>query len=660
MKRQQGFGLIEVLIAFIMVSVTAGSLLQLNKSYLEYSRDGRSREVALRLAESKLDEIRYFKDKQGYQNIASGSESTALDGVTYELDWTVDDYGWDAANTKWATPPPSGVASGKKEIALTIGWEDAGGSDSFTLASVVSPNLSIDGGPFGSSGANTGLGQGGPKVGHTPGAIPDIISMVIDPDTGIKQETTKPAPEISKQGNDVVVSFDAVTYDAGSDSLIKSDSRTLYCSCDTQSGTKSTRKPAAPIALSQGIYWENGGLTDKGWGTSSNANCTSCCNNHYDVPASSLFADNYNQFNKGHSHTGSTYFESCRMLRIDGYYQVMPDWNLVSLNVFPPGYLTNVGNVTLYQGYIKQVVQAYVSELKAGTQTVDYKATPYRDWLSANGTTEQLTSFDDLTDLFVSSSYQFAARAIYVDILPPDLLDKVDFTQDNWLSGVSFNEVNVTLLADWEVSAVDDLYLDVTNEDINTIVDPDSNYFGTYSRGYVTGELITPLDKPSVTAKMTRYNSGLTGQSAISTFDGSNEFSSSLDVEVNTGSLADVTFDGVIQCLTSKSSNPTVAISCSKNDFGKTTVTATNGTCTLNKEADVATASYQCTVPALQLTTTVTFSENANNSDFVFNAGGTNPKVISLTAGEIAGGTIPCVLQISKNITNYSAMTCTP
>ncbi|GAA3547222.1 type IV pilus modification PilV family protein [Zobellella aerophila] len=658
MKQQAGFGLVEVMIAFLLVAVTAGSLLQLNKVYLEYSRDGRNREVALRLAESKLDELRSFQDQSGYQAIGSGAEQTVVDEAVYELGWAVTDYGWDGST--WVSPPPSGVASGKKEIVLTIDWEDAGGPDSFTLGSVVAPNLSIGGGPFGSSGDNIGLGLGGPKVDHTPGAIPDIISIVTDPDTGIKQETTKPAPQISKKGNDVVVSFDSVIYDASSDSLIKSDSRTLYCSCSAQSGTKSTSKPAAPIALTQSIYWEKGGLADKNWGNSSNANCTSCCNNHYDVPSSSLFADNYNQFNKGHSHTGTTYFESCRMLRIDGYYQLMPDWNLVSLNVFPPGYLADVDNVTLYQGYIKYVVQGYVSELKAGTQTVGYTATSYRDWLSANGSAGQLASFDNLTKLSVSSSYQFAARAIYVDILPQSLLDKVDLTKDDWLTRVSFNEVNVTLLANWALTVADDLYLDVTNENINTIVDPDNNYFGTYSRGYVTGEQVTTSDKPKVTAKMTRYNSGLTGQSAISTFDGSNVFSSSLDVEVKTGSVSKVTFDGRIQCLTTQNSNSTTAISCSKNDFGKTTVIATNGSCTLNKEADVATASYQCTVPASQSVTTVTFSETSNNSNFVFNAGATNPKAISLSASEIASGAVPCVLQIKKNITNYSTITCTP
>ncbi|MCT7654982.1 hypothetical protein MBH78_10235 [Oceanimonas sp. NS1] len=122
-------------------------------------------------------------------------------------------------------------------------------------------------------------------------------------------------------------------------------------------------------------------------------------------------------------------------------------------------------------------MQAYISELKAGTQTADHKAISYPDWLSANGTAEQQASFDDLTVLFLGSSYQFAARAVYVDLLPQGLLDKVDFNDDNWLARVAFNDVNVTLLADWKLSVADDIHLDVTNENINTIVDPGSDYF---------------------------------------------------------------------------------------------------------------------------------------------------------------------------------------
>ncbi|WP_298720057.1 prepilin-type N-terminal cleavage/methylation domain-containing protein [uncultured Oceanisphaera sp.] len=664
MKRQQGFGLIEVLLAFIVVAVTAGSLLQLNKSYLEYSRDGRSREVALRLAESKLDEIRYFKDQQGYQDITGGTESTILDGVTYDLGWTVDDVGWDG--TAWVKNP---TISGKKEVAVTVDWNDTGVPQSFTLASVVSPNLSTSGGPFGTGAPNNGLGLGGPTVAHTPGAIPDIVSIELDPNTGIKQETSKPAPDIKKgkDSGDVVVSFETIVYNPSNKSLIKGDSQTVYCSCENKSSTEPTSKPAVPVVLSQSIYWKNGGTTvDKGRGVSENDNddCEVCCNDHYDMPFSSDFSDNYNQFNKNHTHTGK-YYESCRMLRIDGYYQVMPDWNLVALNVFPPGYLADASNVALYQKYVKYVIKDYVEKLKAGMQTASYKPTySFEAWLNANGTVDEKAVFVAYNSIYVSSTYsnQFVARAIYVDLLPQELLDKIDPTNDaDWLTRVSFNEVNVTMLADWSVSEGASDYIDVLSQEIETIVDPDNNYFGTYRRGAVKGIKTSLLVPKPVTATMKRYNTGLTGQPQISTFDGSNTYSASLSFVVQSGSPTTVSFGGVIECLTVESNKSTASKGCTKSDFNKTTVTASNGSCTINKEADVATATYQCTVPSTQSTTIVTFDETPNNSNFVFNNGASSakPQTINLTKDNISNGNIPCILQVHNGIANYDQMSCT-
>jgi Tfp pilus assembly protein PilV len=129
MRRQNGFGLLEVMIAFILVAVTAGTLLQLNKVYLEYSRDGRYREVALRLAESKLDELRGFDSIADYQAIVGSSspESVQVDDTDYAIEWEVTDYGWDGS--AWVTPPPSGVASGKKEIEIAVGWSQSDGDE---------------------------------------------------------------------------------------------------------------------------------------------------------------------------------------------------------------------------------------------------------------------------------------------------------------------------------------------------------------------------------------------------------------------------------------------------------------------------------------------------------------------------------------------------
>ncbi|MCT7654980.1 type II secretion system GspH family protein [Oceanimonas sp. NS1] len=120
MKRQHGFGLIEVMLAFIIVAATAGTLLQLNKSYLEYSRDGRSREVAMRLAESKLDELRRFQTRSGFDAIANGSDSISLNDIAYGRSWAVTTYSWNSVSLDWVTPSSSVQDTGKKQVAVTV------------------------------------------------------------------------------------------------------------------------------------------------------------------------------------------------------------------------------------------------------------------------------------------------------------------------------------------------------------------------------------------------------------------------------------------------------------------------------------------------------------------------------------------------------------
>ncbi|WMC10028.1 prepilin-type N-terminal cleavage/methylation domain-containing protein [Oceanimonas pelagia] len=660
MKRQYGFGLIEVMLAFVIVAATAGTLLQLNKTYLEYSRDGRSREVAIRLAESKLDELRRFQTRSGFDAIVGGSDSISLDSIDYARSWTVTAYAWNSASSAWKTTSSSDNNTGKKQVVVTVNWTDAGSSRSFSLESLLSPNLPASGGPFGSSGNKIGLGLGGPKVSHVPGSIPDIISIELDPATGVRQETTKPAPDIQtgKYAGDVVVSFENVIFDPSSNSLINGDSRTLHCSCESKNGTQLTARPAAPVVLTQSIYWRAGNPVSKLWGDSKNNNpdCQTCCVNHYDVPSSNLLEDNYNQFNKGHVHSSGNYYESCRMLRIDGYYRVMPDWNLVALNVFPPGYLSNAGNVALYQEYIKYVVKDYVEEMKAGTHTATYQPDSFRAWLGSNKTAVETAAFDSKKQLYASYSYQFAARAIYVDLLPQTLLDKVDFSEDNWLSRVSFNEVNVTLLASWSVTGAD--YLVVRNDPIKTIIDLENDYFGTYLRGYVKALKTTLTPAPEVVASLTRYNTGLTGKPAISSFDGSNAYSAGLGVTVLPGSPATTTFGGEVQCLTVASQNSSASKPCSKNDFNKTQLAVNNGNCTLNKEADVATATFQCTVPVTETSVNLMFSETSNNSNFVFNgdSGSGNPFQLTLDQEDLDESI--CVLQIHNGVENYQVLNC--
>lgn len=164
MKRERGFGLIEVMIAFVIVAVTAGSLLQLSKHYLEYSRDGRSREVALRLLESKLDELRYQQAVSGYQTVSSGSEARTVAAISFDLEWAVHLRDWDSSQSQWLSTAASGSKGDKKDIAVTVTWQnDRGQAQSVTLNSAIAPIRPIYTGPFGERDPAMEAGTGGPR-----------------------------------------------------------------------------------------------------------------------------------------------------------------------------------------------------------------------------------------------------------------------------------------------------------------------------------------------------------------------------------------------------------------------------------------------------------------------------------------------------------------
>lgn len=164
MKRERGFGLIEVMTAFVIVAVTAGSLLQLSKHYLEYSRDGRSREVALRLLESKLDELRHEQAVSGYPDVSSGSEARTVATISFDLEWAVHPRNWDRSQNQWLSSAANGSEGNKKDIAVTVAWQnDRGQAQSVTLNSAIAPILPIYAGPFGERDPALEAGTGGPR-----------------------------------------------------------------------------------------------------------------------------------------------------------------------------------------------------------------------------------------------------------------------------------------------------------------------------------------------------------------------------------------------------------------------------------------------------------------------------------------------------------------
>ncbi|MBM7456928.1 type II secretory pathway pseudopilin PulG [Oceanisphaera litoralis] len=565
MKAQSGFGLIEVMIAFIVVAVTAGSLLQLNKTYLEYSRDGRNREIALRLAESKLDEFRGVQNRAEYSSISDASSTTKVNGTDYTVSWTVNDYGWDGS--AWVTPLSTGMSSDKKEVVVSVDWDDAGNTPGIAISSVLSPYFSVSSGPFGS---DEGGGQvlDTPEVTHIEGSAPIVIPIELG--DGLTQESNRALPTVTGQGNSdktVRVSFDTDTYDGtGKRAMQRQDLATISCYCNLVANGDASL-PAKRMILKGLSYWDRGEKVSKKKGeAASNQDplCDSCCANHFDGPENE-FSHWYDAFKRPHGHysslglpvivTGSSYVEACRMVRVKGKYTVASDWNLVVMNIFDASFLSGSTLQQAYQDYVEEVVTEYIRiQVKAGSNMdvaaeSNYSPRQFSQYLADNNIEPKSTNVDKIQP----GLRQLVARGIYVDIVSPEyrqqLLDGVmggnaDATPDNLLRYVPFYEVNLTLFAEWSSSKEE--VAPVSNEEVQTIVDTSEKYYGVYSRGVVNGLVEGNAD---ITATIRRSNSGITAFQALSPND-TDTRSSTLNVKVVAADPGSISVTGAIKCIT--------------------------------------------------------------------------------------------------------------
>ncbi|MCC4265711.1 type II secretion system GspH family protein [Oceanimonas baumannii] len=529
MRRQHGFGLIEVMLAFVIVAATAGTLLQLNKTYLEYSRDGRNREVAMRLAESKLDELRRFQHRAGFTAIDSGSDSLSLDGIEYHRNWTVTAYTWNSASSAWNMTSAGDENTAKKQVEVTISWNEQGEPFNFSLNSVISSTIPAISGPFGSvpdNGSNSKL-----KVKHTLGQLPDVVA--IDLGDGLKQETSKPV--ITTANNDpsrVRVTEKTTTYDALNNKVQEQELVTVSCNCKL-SESDVADLPAHRAMMGILSYWKVGSQEEKQRGQPGNNQdplCNICCKHHFDGGGNDFlhWYDAIKWKNAGgisgpHAHyesslntvadsVGDEYLEACRLVRIDGLFQVANDWNLVVLNVFPESFL--VENEDEYQNYIKEVVIEYMrAQVKdEGNYHVDSYVLP-----------DRLASFYDYlggsNEVSISplTSVKLVARGIYVDIISPgyreSLLSHMEDTsveqllESGFLKLLPFEDKNLDEAVAWYLD-------DGASDDVLP--------------GKSDGETAT------IKARILRSNSGLTTNTPISPFEEDNDWiTAELTVEMS-------------------------------------------------------------------------------------------------------------------------------
>ncbi|XEI33459.1 prepilin-type N-terminal cleavage/methylation domain-containing protein [Aeromonas veronii] len=693
MKQYKGFGLLEILITLVLLGVGVAGLVAMSRGLLGSSQDGRRYEVAMRLAESKLDEFRTFNGVvsavsplTAYISIAAGSTTTTPTngGGSYSLSWTVSNQYWNG--TGWSATMPAGYLytyPGRKIINVTVGWSDsAGQARSLLLSGAVSPTESLATNQMQGGGLDTSRPK--PKVTYTPGAVPDVVS--VDLGNGSKKETSKPLPHITgNAGTSRLIQFDSITYQTQGDNNNKQslqDTASVLCSCSTSGTPEKAYLPGIPYysATDKVQYWKVGEQVVKSVGGLSGNNkqeplCASCCREHYDV-ADKGFSGYFSPLNMTRGRyrlsgsslqavTSGDYIDACRFVRLDGTYRPAPDWHLVSLTTFSSTFLNDTTNLANYQAYIAYVIREHVKWQKSafsGKSDASWSAVTsspaiqtFNTWLANNRAGSPNT---DLTTPI--GTVQLISRGIYVDIMSPSYLTNEVFkgaVTEPDIAKVPFQDVNMTLLNEW--SSDNSTKLTVTSQPIATVVDPEKNYYGTYSRGRLTANASTYSGNPptsnsiTITAKSYQGNSGVVG-SPILPEDITDAIVSTVKVNIQDSAQSPRTnINGVIKCLDlnttyigSGKDRVTVnsAVPCTQTSKNLTDIVSnSNVTCSVQDIGAPAEASYSCSGPAGSFFTLM-FSKN--KYQFVPAAG---QQLTLPTSGTLPGG---CVLMVSNDLKN--------
>jgi prepilin-type N-terminal cleavage/methylation domain-containing protein len=480
------------------------------------------------------------------------SGDVPVGNTTYNRTWAVTDYyrcGISAPSTTNCTSPYTKSYPDFKVVVMTVAWTDEQGTARSVVmratihASGIVSEANVLAAPY---------GGGGPKVSYHPIGVPDAVPVPVNVGGTKQKESSKPVPDVSTSGKSKLVSFDVVTYDTSQSlgggtykTLRRETFYTVNCVCRYASGTSSQPTASRLVWDGTDLTTKVGGSVQKAYGvahrtgTNSDPNqpaeCDTCCAEHHDSESSDYAkydpdrpgSDYYTTGNAegdhkhywwtsvGHPELGLTavngnandvYLESCRFSKVNGIDYLWQDWRMVDLTAFDYNYLQNSTNLTAYQNYLVDKVKH--------EEKVDGAASGASVTATTNPTKPTGRNFT----IIQGELRQILGRAVYLDKIykssSPTELDndyyaaieaKINASTD-WLLYVPFYEANITLLDDWSSSNYANV--PVTMQKVNTISDPATNYYGSYSRGRVTG--LTAGTTETISTRALISNSGLT------------------------------------------------------------------------------------------------------------------------------------------------------
>lgn len=567
---QKGIGLLEVLIAVLVLAVGIMALSKFQGGLLRSGSDAKARTIATNLAQERMETLRTFENRTAFDAIVNDSYPASCPssqpnckknpieypgtGSSFVVSWNVTDYAFSAAGSAPVTPPPAGARTDMKRITVRVDWTDPSGPQQVELESYVNSSIPAESGQA----IATGASSTGPVVGYNPGAAPEIVAIPVSPSQNM--EATSPIPDVEVRSGTRIVSFDEITYNRAGVVRQRDSYKTINCVCalngdgnglkptyyDPQKGWvvgEQVSKTVGTRATGRGdIDLNRNGTIETNernldFGSQPEV-CEICCRDHHDTTSTNPY-DYYDPFRHtgtgNHQHfyallnestgvtnyipaisSGNIYLEACRYIRVDGILRLAQDWRMENMQVVPASFLSSSDGVTAYTNFVKKFIREYISSISTGSYpaaTPDPGFTGWTEWAllpnSEDSDTNTTLTPNDQT-LAVRDTRQLVGRAIYIDHMSPALVNELKTSLSSSpddFSKVPFHEVNITRLANWPTPGS---AIRVSDEPIPA---RGCTTFDCYSRGLVTA--VSATTGTLAQAIMTRSNSGVAASHPI-------------------------------------------------------------------------------------------------------------------------------------------------
>ncbi len=544
LNNQKGIGIIEVMIAAVIFALGSIAIIQLQGNFFKSTGAAHSHAVAMNLAEEKLEDLRALEDftviddntggniactnlllPSGASAACATSANVIAEANTeYELSWEVTDYYYNVGAL--STVPAGNIA--QKDINILVTWTDADGS-----AQTATANTIINSASVGSGGvlvSNAGGSGEQPEVPYTPSIDDRVTPITVG--TQSKRETLVPTSDVVDGYSRT--EFQAFTYNSNNILLREEEFQNVACDCrfDGTSGTGTETYAAAHAEWNtvKDTYVDvDGELVAgkvkgcvQGGGSNCDANpeplCDVCCKDHHDISSVTRKYDPYRSSDDFHTATsgnhkhynGTTvvtsgqYQESCRMKRVDGFWRVYQDWNMVNFKALP---ITDLSSSTIkatYATYVNVIVDAHIDESKVAGENL---TTPPTLPATLNHNTS-----GNYINLAATGVSEVSGRGVYIDFIDSTHLTAIQTKKaamEDYLLHLPFYEVEVVEVANWASG-------DASILEVGPIDNPGNN--NDVPAGEIRG-VAADTDAVILTADIRKSNSGLTDLSVSVDYD---------------------------------------------------------------------------------------------------------------------------------------------